>query len=82
LSPKPIGFDLDEPEYAYHGESMHPDRVDYQCMCGHPDYVLCELEREYGMTPRPVSMAGCPCGVATEHGPHEFDLPAGSGGLA
>ena len=48
--PKPIGFDVDEPEYEYHGESAHPDAVTYQCMCGHPDYVRCELEREYGMT--------------------------------
>lgn len=38
----PIGFDVDEPLYEYHGESNHPDRVDYQCMCGHVPYNECE----------------------------------------
>lgn len=43
----PIGFDLDEPEYEYHGESAHPDAVDGQCMCGHPNYLMCEYECLY-----------------------------------
>lgn len=42
----PIGFDVDEPEYEYHGESAHPDAVEQQCMCGHPDYIWCDLERD------------------------------------
>jgi hypothetical protein len=37
----PIGFDADEPDFSYHGESIHPDRVGDQCMCGHSDYSQC-----------------------------------------
>jgi len=43
----PIGFDIDEPDFEYHGESMHPAAVDGQCMCGHPDYLMCEYECRY-----------------------------------
>jgi hypothetical protein len=42
----PIGFDVNEPEFEYHGESAHPAAVWMQCMCGHPDYIMCEIERE------------------------------------
>lgn len=38
----PIGFDEEDPEFEYHGESAHPDAVDGQCMCGHPDFQTCE----------------------------------------
>ena len=62
MSPKPIGFDVDEPEYEYHGESMHPDAVPMQCMCGHPDYIYCELEREYGYTSKDGKLYGPPGG--------------------
>jgi hypothetical protein len=37
----PIGFDEDEPEFEYHGESAHPDAVKNQCMCGHREYLSC-----------------------------------------
>ena len=43
----PIGFNIDEPDYLYHGESMHPDAIPGQCMCGHPDFWECMIERLY-----------------------------------
>lgn len=44
---KPIGFDVDEPRYGYHGESNHPNAVRWQCMCGHYPYYDCEYHCLY-----------------------------------
>ncbi len=57
----PIGFSADEPEWdGEHGESMHPNRVGDQCMCGCPAYFMCvDWAATYGKSPQ--------CG----HGDHD-----------
>lgn len=37
----PVGFDADEPTFDYHGESIRPEAVAEQCMCGHVPYISC-----------------------------------------
>lgn len=50
----PIGHSLREPEWnGEHGESIHPERVGDQCMCGHPEYWMCiDGLTDYGTSPQ------------------------------
>jgi hypothetical protein len=74
---KALHFPYDCTEAGNEGhESCGEREWCYSCGEGQPwPCTTFQALRDAALSAAPVAVDGCACGVTTEHGPHEFDLP-------